>query len=44
MAIPGAKEHKGPEEFRRRVVQGLGQQGGGNIKEAVRRYAEGLLR
>ncbi len=44
VAIPGAKDHKGPEEFRRRVVQGLGQTGGGNIKEAVRRYAEGLLR
>ncbi len=44
VAIPGAKEHKGPEEFRRRVVQGLGQPGGGNIKDAVRRYAEGLLR
>ncbi len=44
VTIPGAKEHKGPEEFRRRVVQGLGQPGGGNIKDAVRRYAEGLLR
>jgi hypothetical protein len=44
VAIPGAKEHKGPDEFRRRVVHGLSQQGGGNIKEAVRRYAEGLLR
>jgi hypothetical protein len=44
VAIPGAKEHKGPEEFRRRVVQGLGQPGGGSIKDAVRRYAEGLLR
>jgi hypothetical protein len=44
VAIPGAKEHKGPEEFRRRVVQGLGQPGSGSIKDAVRRYAEGLLR
>ena len=44
VAIPGAKEHKGPEEFRRRVVQGLGQATGGALKEAVRRYAEGLLR
>lgn len=44
VAIPGAKEHKGPEEFRRRVVQGLSQPGAGNVKDAVRRYAEGLLR
>ncbi len=44
VAIPGAKEHKGPEEFRRRVVQGLSQPGSGSVKEAVRRYAEGLLR
>jgi hypothetical protein len=42
--IPGAKEHKGPEEFRRRVVQGLGQPSGGSLRDAVRRYAEGLLR
>lgn len=44
VAIPGKGEHKGPEEFRRRVVQGLGQPGGGGLKDAVRRYAEGLLR
>jgi hypothetical protein len=42
--IPGQKDHKGPEEFRRRVVRGLGQPGGGSLKDAVRRYAEGLLR
>jgi hypothetical protein len=36
--------HKGPEEFRRRVVRGLGQASSGALKEAVRRYAEGLLR
>jgi hypothetical protein len=42
--IPGAAEHKGPEEFRRRVVHGLGQPSGGGLKDAVRRYAEGLLR
>jgi hypothetical protein len=42
--IPKAGEHKGPEDFRRRVVQGLAQPGNGALKEAVRRYAEGLLR
>jgi hypothetical protein len=42
--IPGKGDHKGPDEFRRRVVRGLGQPGGGALKDAVRRYAEGLLR
>jgi hypothetical protein len=44
VAIPDKKDHKGPDEFRRRVVRGLGQPGGGSLKDAVRRYAEGLLR
>jgi hypothetical protein len=44
VAIPGAGDHKGPEEFRRRVVRGLGQPSSGALKDAVRRYAEGLLR
>ena len=43
-AIPTADEHKGPEEFRRRVMRGLGQAMSGRQKEAVRRYADGLLR
>jgi hypothetical protein len=42
--IPNADAHKGPEDFRRRVVEGLGQSAGGRQKDAVRRYAEGLLR
>ncbi len=42
--IPGGAEHKGPEDFRRRVVRGLGQPGSNALKDAVRRYAEGLLR
>lgn len=42
--LPKPGEHKGPEEFRRRVVQGLGQPSSGGLKDAVRRYAEGLLR
>jgi hypothetical protein len=37
-------DYKGPEEFRRRVVRGLGQAGSGSLRDAVQRYAEGLLR
>ena len=44
VAIPGANDHKGPEEFRRRVVRGLGQPASGALRDAVHRYAEGLLR
>ena len=44
VAIPDAKEHKGPEEFRRRVIRGLGLRSSGALKDAVQRYAEGLLR
>jgi hypothetical protein len=36
--------HQGPDEFRRRVMRGLAQPAGGSIKDAWRRYAEGLLR
>ena len=42
--IPKADAHKGPEDFRRRVINGLGQPSSGRHKDAVRRYAEGLLR
>jgi hypothetical protein len=42
--IPNADQHKGPEEFRKRVIKGLGQPSGGRLKDAVKRYAEGLLR
>jgi hypothetical protein len=42
--VPTPNKHKGPEEFRRRVMRGLGQPASGALKEAVRRYAEGLLR
>jgi DNA-binding NarL/FixJ family response regulator len=38
------RDHKGPEDFRRRVVRGLGQASSGSLKDAVQRYAEGLLR
>lgn len=42
--IPGQDKHKGPEDFRRRVMQGLGGPADPVLKRAVRRYAEGLLR
>lgn len=42
--IPGKDKHKGPEDFRRRVLEGLGGSSDPVLKEAVRRYAEGLLR
>lgn len=42
--IPSADAHKGPEELRRRVLRGLAEPGSGATRDAVRRYAEGLLR
>lgn len=42
--IPKADAHKGPEEFRKRVLRGLGQPASGRQRDAVTRYAEGLLR
>ena len=42
--IPNATAHKGPEDFRRRVLEGLGMGAPGRQRDAVRRYAEGLLR
>lgn len=42
--IPKADEHKGPEEFRRRVLDGLSGGGSGRLRPAVKRYAEKLLR
>jgi hypothetical protein len=42
--IPGKDKHKGPEEFRRRVLEGLGSSSDPVLKDAVKRYAEGLLR
>jgi hypothetical protein len=43
--IPNADEHKGPEAFRKRVLEGL--KGGAatpKLQEAIKRYAEGLVR
>jgi hypothetical protein len=35
---------KSADQFRRRVLKGLSQAAAGRQKDAVRRYAEGLLR
>jgi hypothetical protein len=43
VAIPGAGEQKGPEDFRLRVTRGLGRPAGSSLRDAVRRYAAGLL-
>lgn len=42
--IPPADAHKGPEEFRRRVMKGLAMPTPSKEKDAVLRYAEGLLK
>lgn len=42
--IPGADAHKGPEAFRKRVLRGLAEPSSSKNKDAIRRYAEGLLR
>jgi hypothetical protein len=42
--VPGAEDKKRAEDFRRRVLEGLGKSNGGRLAPAVKRYAEGLLR
>jgi hypothetical protein len=42
--IPKADAHKGPEEFRKRVLRGLSEPSSSKHKDAITRYAEGLLR
>jgi hypothetical protein len=42
--IPKAEDYKGPEAFRRRALEGLGGAVEPRLKDAVKRYAEGLLR
>ena len=39
-----ASKGKGAEQFRMRVLKGLSEAAGGRQRDAVRRYAEGLLR
>jgi len=42
--VPGADQHKDPDEFRKRVLDGLGKPSDARLREAVKRYAEGLLK
>jgi len=42
--IPGKDKFKGPEAFRKRVMDGLSGPVDPSLKEAVKRYAEGLLK
>ena len=42
--IPSADAFRGPEAFRRRVVEGLSGPVDPSLRDAVRRYTEGLLR
>jgi hypothetical protein len=41
--VPRAEDFKGPDAFRRRVVEGLGGSAEPRLRDAVRRYAHGLL-
>ncbi|HTQ04470.1 MAG TPA: DUF4175 domain-containing protein [Polyangiaceae bacterium] len=41
--VPGADDQHRALEFRKRVLEGLGQDRGGRLDPAIRRYAEGLL-
>jgi hypothetical protein len=42
--IPGKDKHKGPDDFRKRVLEGLGASSDPLLRDAVKRYAEGLLK
>jgi len=42
--IPKADEHKGPDAFRKRVLEGLRGNASPKLQEAIKRYAEGLVR
>jgi hypothetical protein len=42
--VPRADDFKGPDAFRRRVVEGLGGSADPRLRDAVKRYAEGLLK
>lgn len=44
LPIPAANQHKGPEAFRKRVLEGLGSSNDPRLRDAVKRYAEGLLK
>lgn len=41
--VPDKDSHESPEAFRKRVTEGLSQPGDPRLRDAVKRYAEGLL-
>jgi hypothetical protein len=41
--VPRADDRRRAEDFRRRVLEGLGRERGGRLSPAIERYAEGLL-
>jgi hypothetical protein len=41
--VPRADDKRRAEDFRRRVLDGLGRERGGRLSPAIERYAEGLL-
>lgn len=42
--IPKVDDHKGPEAFRKRVLEGLRGKASPKLQDAIKRYAEGLVR
>lgn len=42
--VPGERKDETADRFRRRVTEGLGRKSPGHLRDAVRRYTEGLLR
>jgi hypothetical protein len=42
--VPDPEHSRGSDDFRKRVLDGLGQERGGRLAPAIKRYAEGLLR
>jgi len=42
--VPDKDKHVSPEEFRKRVMEGMGKSSDARLKNAVKRYTEGLLK
>lgn len=42
--VPGKDKHKDPDNFRKRVTEGLGMAQDPRLREAIKKYAEGLLK
>jgi hypothetical protein len=41
--VPAAEDRRRAQDFRKRVLEGLGKERGTRLEPAIRRYAEGLL-